>query len=343
MNTRENTHQASPVCAAAQTAGFDAGPAGAAGRWPVLLHLLDAVRHPRPGSGSPSAPRVLTHFLRCARHLATFRDWYGKGGSPALHRELAARPYLVTCVVHPYLHGGWDEHHRLAVIRTHYALMHGALGMVHLTGSAWLAGTDEGLHLRLDRPGRFEHEGEATLHLCQGDETIYSLAFTLGLAAPPAADQPPVLLAYIGALQGRHDPDALEGYRLLTHRLHGLRPRDLLLTAFRLLCSSLGVARILAIGNAQRVCSNRFYAASDQVHASYDEAWCDAGGTEAGDGFFELAVQPVQRRADQIPARKRSMYRRRYALIDTLAVDIGQWVVLRTPVTGLKRTGAQPG
>ncbi|MDP4302809.1 VirK/YbjX family protein [Leptothrix discophora] len=298
-----------------------------------MLHLLDAARHPRPGSGSPGPQRVATHFLRCLRHLDTFRRWYGDDGNPALQRELAARPYLVTCVVHPYLHGGWHPERRLEVIRTHYSLMRGALALLHAPGPAWLAGTAEGLHLRLDRPGKFEHEGESTLHLCQGEDTLYSIAFTLGLseATPLAASAPSGLLAYVGALQGLHDPAALERYRHLTHQLHGLRPRDLLLTAFRLLCTSLGVARILAVGNAQRVSSNRHYAASDQVHASYDEAWQDAGGTETAEGFFELASCPVRRSPDQVPVRKRALYRRRYELLDALARDIAHGVRQRTP------------
>ncbi|MEY2655158.1 MAG: hypothetical protein RLZZ524_2186, partial [Pseudomonadota bacterium] len=155
MNTSEFTNRVAHACAAEQTPGCAVAHPSRARRWPVLLHLLDAARHPRPGSGLPGPQRVATHFLRCARHLDTFRRWYGDDGNPALQRELAARPYLVTCVVHPYLHGDWAPERRLDIIRTHYSLMHGACALLHASGPAWLAGTAEGLHLRLDRPGKF--------------------------------------------------------------------------------------------------------------------------------------------------------------------------------------------
>ncbi len=285
------------------------------GRVAALRRLLHAVRHPRPGSVAIGPGRMAMHFLRCLRHLDTFRDWLGNRANPALREELDARPYLLTCVVHPYLHGAWPPQQRLRVIAKHYALLRGPSALLRSTTPTLLADAGEGLRIEVDRPGKFEHEGEATIHLRREGTDLYALAFTLGEIDGQR-------VAYVGALQGLRSPDALEIYRQLTHQWHGLRPRDLLLAAFRRVGHTLGVTRILAIDDAHRVSSNAFYASSGQVLSSYDEVWRESGGLATADGFFELTPANPRREADAVPARKRALYRRRYAMLEGLEQQI---------------------
>jgi uncharacterized protein VirK/YbjX len=116
-----------------------------------------------------------------------------------------------------------------------------------------------------------------------------------------------------------------------------LRPRDLLVTAFRLLCCSLGVERILAVSDNKRVCSNSYHSPGEQIFSSYDSAWTECGGVPVDDGFFELSPHLVQRSAKDIPSRKRAQYRRRYAMIDAIAKQIDDAVAqaprVRAPAT----------
>ena len=284
----------------------------------VLRWLLQGAAHARPGTQSVGLRRTLTHFLRCSRHLETFRDWYGNPARPALQEALALRPALVMCAVHPYVNAAWRIERRLAVLSGHYALLKGPLAFLRFRppASIDLADVGEGLRIGLDKPGGFEHEGELNINLFSGRQRLYSLAFTLAQVGD-------VRVAYVGGLQGWHSDEALETYRLLTHRLHGLRPRDLLVAAFRMLCSGLGVARILAVADSHRTSSCAFFETRTQVYASYDSAWLDSGGTTAPeDGFFELGTTLVHRSADDTPARKRAQYRRRYALLDALSLQI---------------------
>jgi len=207
------------------------------------------------------------------------------------------------------------------VISAHYDMLRGPLGFLRFAPVVMigLADVGEGLQIRLDKPGGFEHEGELVVNLVGGGVRLYSIVFTLGQSGAQR-------IAYIGGLQGLHSPDALKIYRALTHRMHGLRPRDLLVSAFRSLCCALGVGRILAVTDAKRVSTNAYFTSSSQVHTSYDSAWTENGGRAAHDGFIELCPQREQRAAEDIPARKRAQYRRRYALIDALAKQIEQRV-----------------
>ena len=287
------------------------------GRLDALVRLLHAVGYSRPGTQAIGLRRMTTHFFRCASHLDMFCDWWGNPANPALQQALALRPSLATCVLHPYLHVDWSIARKVDVISKHYEMLRGRLGFLRFapSSSIALAELGEGLQIRLDKPGKFEHEGELTINLFKGELRLYSLAFTLGQIGSQR-------VAYAGGLQGLGSSVALEMIRSLTHRMHGLRPRDLLVTAFRFLCLSLEATRILAISDAKRVSSSSYFKSSTQVFSSYDSAWSDSGGAAGDDGFFELSPHVVQRASVDIPSRKRAQYRRRYVMIDALSQQI---------------------
>ena len=260
-------------------------------------------------------------FARCALHLEAFRDWFGDPANPALQETLALRPSLILCVIHPYLNVDWRFEQKLEKISEHYRLLSGRLGILRFAPPAVIALADlgEAIQIRLHKPVYLEHEGELTISLFRGDLRLYSLTFTLGQIGPE-------LVAYAGGLQGLGNSEALEIYRSLTRCMHGLRPRDLLVTAFRLLCCSLGVSRILAISDRKRIWSDSYYKSNTQVFSSFDNAWIECGGVAVNDAFFELSPRPVQRAAKDIPTRKRALYRRRYAMLDAMSQQMGDAV-----------------
>ena len=171
---------------------------------------------------------------------------------------------MVACVAWPYLHRSWPARLKLEVIREHYRLVASAFPALRFvppdaitladvvidTGafSELAAGTSSRttVQVRLDQPGWFEHEGEVTINLFEADRRLYSLVFTLGRVA----SRP---IVYVGALQGLGHTEARDIYRRLTHRMNGLRPRDLLISAFLLLCQSIGVERVLAVSDEASV------------------------------------------------------------------------------------------
>ncbi len=97
-------------------------------------------------------------------------------------------------------------HWHLILPRTHdlrITVFGGQRAVLRGTPPQLLADAGDGLRIELDLPGKFEHEGEATLHLRRGEQDLYALAFTLGDIAGQR-------VAYVGALQGLRSPDALE-------------------------------------------------------------------------------------------------------------------------------------
>ena len=54
----------------------------------------------------------------------------------------------------------------------------------------------------------------------------------------------------------------------------------------------------------------------------YNEVWLEHGGTELDNGFFEISAIYRRKGISEIPTRKRATYRRRYQMLDKLALDI---------------------
>ena len=295
------------------------------GRLEVLKQLLQAVSYSRPGTKKKLVRRVATHFARCAYHLEAFRERFGDPSNLALLETLALRPSLMECVILPYLNVDWRFEQKLNAISEHYRLLIGRLGILRFVSPAMITLTDLGdaTQIRLHKSLLFEHEGEVTISLFKSELRLYSLTFTLGQIDAG-------LVAYAGGLQGLRSSEAIELYRSLTHAMYGLRPRDLLVTAFRLLCCSLEVARILAISDRKRICSNSYHCPEGQIFSSYDSAWTECGGVPVDDAFFELRPRLARRSAKDIPSRKRAQYRRRYAMVDAIAQQIGD-AVAHTP------------
>jgi uncharacterized protein VirK/YbjX len=149
---------------------------------------------------------------------------------------------------------------------------------------------------------------------------MMAIAFTLGEEAGQR-------VAYVGALQGAHagenfDPRQL--YRDMTHALHGMRPRDFLVSALRMLCTELRVSKLYAVANDSRHHHHPYFGGKKKsMHfLNYDEVWSENGGTRLNDGFFEIPVAYHHRDLKEISTHKRAAYRRRYQLLDAVGQDI---------------------
>ena len=232
-------------------------------------------------------------------------------------RLVERRPETVGAVIGPYQCIGWDVRTRLARIRDHYSAIETIGGPINFPLDGRLLLLDlkeirESLQVILDQPKWFMREGQLAINLFLRDTRLYSLAFSLSY-------QRGGLTAFVGAIQGRDIDGILEEYRLLTKAAHGTRPRDLLIEVFRMLCGMLGVSDIFAVSDAYRNHRSRYFGkAPKKFSVNYDEVWEDRGGVRVHPMFYRLDVDGQQRDIGTIPAKKRSMYRRRYDLLSLL-------------------------
>lgn len=248
-----------------------------------------------------------------------------------LVRTVTGRPDILLLIKAPYFCADWDVDERIAQFIHHIETM-------ALAGPPLDFAIDdsielmplpfgEGYHVVLDKPIWFHREGTATLNLFHDNRRLFSLSFALMRDGGR-------LVALIGGLQGRNLPAILDEYRVMTKLAEGVRPRDLLIDLFRMLCRVLGVDEIRAISDASRFHRSPYFgAAKDQrLPLNYDEIWLDRGGTLIDSRFWRLPIVRPHRDEADIPAKKRPMYRRRHALLERLDAMVAAGVATARPV-----------
>lgn len=276
-------------------------------------------------------PKKLLLFMALAfqlcRHFPAALWLHTRRPDTLIGKFIKSRPEMRWMVLTPLVSANWNARKRIDVIKTHFSLVSAIGGILLVEPDSFselvnLEGIMAGLHVTLDAPRWLLRDGLLSLSLWAGDKRIYMLSFCLGL-------QGAVTIAYVGGLQGVNLSDDGELYRNLTKQSHGIRPRDLLFDVFRSLCRSLHIAQILAISDAGRhhfSRYNRIWVGGDPVKGNYDEIWRDRGGEWRADGFFAIPTAAGRRAADDIPARKRAMYRSRYAMLDDIDTAVRESV-----------------
>lgn len=280
--------------------------------WAASAHVCD-------GDGLRNIVRRLRFVTRALAAYDAVQPFIEAAPESPLGRLLEQRPETVGAVVWPYQCLAWDARTRLGRIREHYRAIEALGGRIGFSVNGRvrlldLTGIRPGLSVVLDQPQWFMREGQLTINLFLDETRVYSLVFSL-------FSKGDVLCAFVGAIQGRDIDGILDEYRNLTKNAHGMRPRDLLIELFRMFCSVIGVERILAIKDAQRQHRSSYYGESgkSKLSVDYDEIWRDRGGSPVDEISYELDVCMKERELESIPAKKRSMYRRRYEMLRSLS------------------------
>jgi len=169
------------------------------------------------------------------------------------------------------------------------------------------------LYLILDQSKWFFREGMLVLNLFSGQTRIYSLAFSFN-------EQGGKLIATVGSIQGRDLDGISDAYHVLTKNAHGVLPRDLLIDAFKSLCRELSIERAMLVSDQARHHRHRYFNfdVNRKLPSNYDEIWSDRGGVRLDEDWFELSTARVVRQVEDIPTKKRKMYRQRYEMLDQL-------------------------
>ena len=266
-----------------------------------------------------------------ASHHKDVRWWFEISDNPLLGQALERFREMHGVVYWPYIHSAWQVRQRLNAVDQHYRLLGGRATIIaHAIGSelelASLGDHFDGLRIVIDKAEWFVREGEVVLNLFVVDQRLLSVAFTLGMEAGRR-------VAYVGAIQGSNAPGTLDVFRNVTHALYGMRPRDLLMTALKLLCMEIAVEGMLAVSDAARVHYSSYFGGGrkDKLLLKYDEVWVEHGGARLESGFFEIPLRMSHREPRDVPTRKRAAYRRRYAMLDKLAFDVAATVLSLDP------------
>ncbi|AYG45650.1 DUF535 domain-containing protein [Pseudomonas sp. Leaf58] len=294
--------------------------------------------------------RALRNKLRLG--LLIVRHWPGlKGYLQRLRTTLGPEGFqrlgedCIGLAQWPYISKSWAAQTRFDALASHYEVVAECCQPLLLLGRddslplADLTQYSPNCTLVLDRAFWFMREGELVLNLFQGELRVASLAFTLSRSEEG-------LCMFIGAVQGIHkgvdSETSLNIYRVLTKDFEGLRPRSLLIEVLRHIAHGLGVTKLYAIGDGYRHHRHPYFGKdkSQELLANYDVIWQEHGATASErKDFFSIPLVVARPPLDQIAAKKRAMYRRRYELLDSLFAQMDS--VVRHQVVTRGRGGLE--
>ncbi|MDO8413348.1 MAG: DUF535 family protein [Gallionellaceae bacterium] len=240
-----------------------------------------------------------------------------RADSPLQH-AMQQRPEIVGAAMWPYICSSWSAKMALHQIEDHFKAIETMGRMFDFPVNRALLLLELGdlspdLQVALDQPKWFMREGLFVINLFVSDIRIYSLAFSFAFESGRIA-------AYIGAVQGVDTAGILDDYKNLTKALQGMRPRDFLVEVFRIFCRCAGIARILAVNDSRRQHRSSYFGAdkSRGLFVDYNDIWIERGGLPYNEDFFVLALETPMKNLEDVPSKKRAMYRRRYELLQLI-------------------------
>lgn len=266
------------------------------------------------GRSVRTLPRRVKFMIDAIRHRNQLTPLLNSAGFVV--QSVEDNPAYLGMFKAPYIHAQWDAETRINRLIQHLAILpelnlpiRSNQGMV----IANLRDIGPEYSVVIDRPFWFHREGVLAINLFRDNLRLFTLSFAFERTQDG-------LVCLIGGIQGRNIPNALDQYRIFTKQAHGLRPRDLLIDLLREFVLAKGATKILCIADEYRHTRSLFFGADTMrpLPLNYDEIWLDRGGKEAEDGFFDLPLQTNERPLEEIAAKKRSMYRQRYAMMHDL-------------------------
>lgn len=243
-----------------------------------------------------------------SRHLST-----ADPESP-LGKLLAEWPQTVGILVWPYQCTSWDAETRLSRLASHLEAVRAIPGLQLAPHEklvlADLSSFSPGITLMIDRPPWLAREGLLTLSIFKEDFRAFTVSFSL--FGYPSTE------VFIGGLQGRQSDDALALYRDLTKDFAGIRPRDFILEMLRLFALRIGIRQIHAVADDKKISRHEYFGTKTVVGLFYDDVWRERSGERAAETHFRLPLEGSRRPLEEVAAKKRSMYRRRYEMLDQI-------------------------
>ena len=126
----------------------------------------------------------------------------------------------------------------------------------------------------------------------------------------------------MGNVQGPSLKDeGLDRIRDATHAAHGMRPPHLLVHALRVLAAAWGATRLQGVDPENHV-KGKWNLRDSRLRFDYRGFWAEHEGVRDDSGNWTLPLATALRPLEEVPTKRRAMYRRRYAMLDALQVAV---------------------
>jgi len=268
--------------------------------------------------------RALVFMVRGLLHRRQLRELYEFFQETEVRRALYARnPFPLEQATRAFFYAGSTVHTRAKLIQEHYAYLEQKLKSTDFVRLGY-DGVHEIWHssdmdLRWNAylkfaPGQ-RKEGLLSVMMDVDGEHLYQIIFWI-----EQRDGQPTLV--IGAMQGPNTENAQDFVREMTKRAHRFRTKNLILYITQAVARALGIKRILAVSNAGYYANNHVRL-DRKLKTDFGAFWEEVGGWETDDQrFYELPLVYPRKTMEEVPTRKRAVYRRRFAFLDTADEEV---------------------
>lgn len=184
----------------------------------------------------------------------------------------------------------------------------------------WDGGEIDGQHFRavLYYEAGQRKEGMMSVVLRLDNKPLYQIIFWI------APDKKESWSMWIGAMQGPNMDDAKEVVKKITNSCHRYRTKNLILYIAQAVARNLGLQKIYAVTNYGYYANNHVRT-DRKLKTSFSDFWTEAGGHSTDDERFdELPLVEPRKTMEEVPTRKRAVYRRRFELLDTIDTAIAE-------------------
>lgn len=289
---------------------------------PAFREIAWLVHPQRTLKGAGDRALFVWRSLRSQPHA---RLWYAWLSQSFMAPATGHAPGLYKKIVRPYLTPRWNNAQKLRALQEHYAFfserlvaddfrrmfVYPGLPLLEFTGR-----DGHGFRVFVGHDAKCNKEGELSLLLYSEKHALrVSSLIAIVLRRPGGGHE-----LLIGGIQGLPDGADKNIIEEVAKSLHGLRPKALLLFLAQELAAAWNLEAVSAISNQLHISRHRAYAlnSSRRPKLAYDEFWEECGGHRRDDGFYDLPLCHAPRDLHELKPGKRSLYRQRYALMESL-------------------------
>jgi len=255
----------------------------------------------------------------------------------ALRRQLLERnPFPIEQATRAFFYAGSTFAERKKLICHHFEMLQERLqseaflklGGLDARYPIWKS-SDEDIDWAADltfEPGQ-RKEGLLCVEMRLAGRQLYQIIFWLG------RDKAGEDSLFIGAMQGPNMEGARDIIKDITKRSHRYRTKNLILYMAQAVARAFGMKHIYAVTNAGYYAQNHVRR-DRKLKTDFGAFWEEAGGHRTNDPRFdELPLVEPRKTMEEVPTRKRAVYRRRFAFLDDVDAQIAASMakILRQP------------
>ena len=274
--------------------------------------------------------RYWTFRVRCAMNRVRMEKlWVYFHSTPMLAKVGELYPFIYEQPTRSFFYSESSFEERVALVEAHFAFLSETLReqvILALYGgqkiALWEGPSLDGETLLLQmsiEPGQ-RKEGLLSVILRLKNKALYQIIFWI---APSPEGDPSM---WIGAMQGPNMENAREVVKRVTKLCHAYRTKNLILYAAQAIARTFGLFHIYAVTNKGYYANNHLRA-DRKLKTDFSDFWREAGGHETEDArFFELPLVEERKTMEEVPTRKRAVYKRRFAMLDELDAAVAEHV-----------------